>query len=481
VETGIGLRDLVVRTIVAVDLALLAYFVAINTIYLVFSIVAYVTLRQHRKRWTARELGAVMRSPATPGISVLVPAFNEAVNVVDSVRSLMFLNYPLYEVIVVNDGSRDDTLKVLVEAFDLVRAPSSHHQRVETSPVRGVYRSITDQDLVVIDKENGGKSDAINAALNAARHPLICVIDADSVLEEHSLARAVLPFIENPHTVAVGGIIRLANGCTVDHGRVIDVGLPKSHLARFQVVEYLRAFLAGRVALSKLNGLLIISGAFGLFRRQAVVDVGGFRQDTVGEDMEMVTKLHRHFRLKGEPYRVVFQPDPVCWTEAPEKMGSLARQRDRWQRGTLQVLSLHRGMMLNPRYGLLGLVVFPYYLVFEGIGPIIELLGYVLTILAASFGLIDWSFAQLLFLAAVVYGTLISVASVMLEEVSFRRYPRLSDLLVLSCCGIIENFGYRQLTTWWRVIGVVGFLRGSQAWGKMKRKGFERHHETAAR
>jgi cellulose synthase/poly-beta-1,6-N-acetylglucosamine synthase-like glycosyltransferase len=343
---------------------------------------------------------------------------------------------------------------------------------VGTAAVRGVYRSILDQALTVIDKENGGKSDAINAGLNAARHPLLCVIDADSVLEEHSLTRAVLPFIENPHTVAVGGIIRLANGCKVDHGRVVEVGLPASHLARFQVVEYLRAFLAGRVALSEINGLMIISGAFGVFTREAVVAVGGFRQDTVGEDMEMVTKLHRHFRRARRPYRIVFQPDPVCWTEAPERLDSLARQRDRWQRGTLQVLQIHRGMLFNPRYGVLGWLVVPYYVVFEGIGPIIELLGYVVTILGAIFGLIDWSFARLLFLAAVVYGALISLASVLLEEASFRRYPRLSDLLTLAAYGVIENFGYRQLTTWWRVTGVVRFLRGRKDWGTMTRKGF---------
>ncbi len=466
------MRQWTVALLAAFDLVLLAYFLVINTIYLVFSAVAYVKLRHHRRRWTARELGAVMRSPATPGISVLVPAFNEAANVVESVRSLMFLNYPQYEVIVVNDGSTDDTLRLLVDAFDLVRAPASHNQVVGTAAVRGVYRSILGQELTVIDKENGGKSDAINAGLNAARYPLLCVIDADSVLEEHSLTRAVLPFIENPRTIAVGGIIRLANGCTVDHGRVVDVGLPSSHLARFQVVEYLRAFLAGRVALSEINGLMIISGAFGVFDREAVVAVGGFRQDTVGEDMEMVTKLHRHFRQARRPYRIVFQPDPVCWTEAPERLDSLARQRDRWQRGTLQVLRIHRGMLFNPRYGVLGWLVVPYYVVFEGVGPIIELLGYAVTILGASFGLIDWSFARLLFLAAVVYGALISLASVILEEASFRRYPRLRDLLTLAAYGVLENFGYRQLTTWWRVRGVVRFLRGRQDWGRMTRKGF---------
>jgi cellulose synthase/poly-beta-1,6-N-acetylglucosamine synthase-like glycosyltransferase len=475
------LREWTVTALEAFNLLFLGYFLAINTIYLVFSVVAYARLRQHRKRWTARELGAVMRSPATPGISILVPAFNEATNVAESVRSLLFLNYPQYEVIVVNDGSTDTTLEHLVESFSLVRAPTSHKQVVDTMPVRGVYRSIHGQELTAIDKENGGKADAINAGLNAARYPLVCVIDADSVLEEHSLTRAVLPFIENPTTVAVGGIIRLANGCTVDRGRVVEVGLPKSQLARFQVVEYLRAFLASRVTLSMINGLMIISGAFGVFKRDVVAAVGGFRQHTVGEDMELVAHLHRHFREKREPYRIVFQPDPVCWTEAPETIRGLARQRDRWQRGTLQVLSYHWKMFCNPRYGVLGLFVMPYYLIFEGIGPIIELLGYVLTILAVAFGLLNWKFAWLLFLAAVLYGAMISIASVILEEVSFRRYPRLGDILRLSFYGFIENFGYRQMATAWRVRGVFRYLGGHKEWGQMKRKGFEKARETSAR
>jgi cellulose synthase/poly-beta-1,6-N-acetylglucosamine synthase-like glycosyltransferase len=226
---------------------------------------------------------------------------------------------------------------------------------------------------------------------------------------------------------------------------------------------------------------MIISGAFGVFKRQALVDVDGFRQDTVGEDMEIVARLHRFYREHKRKYRIVFQPDPVCWTEGPETLRGLARQRDRWQRGTLQVLSYHWRMCGNPRYGLLGLLVVPYYVIFEGIGPIIELLGYVVTLLAVALGLVDWVFAELLFLAAVVYGAMISIASVILEEVSFRRYPRLAHLLWLGLYGIVENFGYRQMATWWRVRGVIRFLLGRQDWGKMKRKGFEKAHEAAAR
>jgi cellulose synthase/poly-beta-1,6-N-acetylglucosamine synthase-like glycosyltransferase len=465
-------RELVVTIVTAVGLMTMLYVVALNTLYLLFSIIAYVRLRQHRRRWTSRELDAVVRSPATPGISLIVPAFNEAATVAQSVRALLLLNYPQFEVVVVNDGATDTTMAVLIETFGLVRAPLSYDAAIATQPVTRCFRSVTNRDLTVLDKINGGKSDAINAGINASRHGLVCVIDADSVLEEHALTRAVLPFLEDGDTIAAGGIIRIANGCTVVAGRVTDVALPRNMLAAFQVVEYLRAFLATRVAHSWINGLLIISGAFGLFRRDAVVEAGGFRVDTVGEDMDIVTRLHQMCREAGRRYRIVFLPEAVCWTEAPESLKVLASQRKRWQRGTCEVLTRHRVMLANPRYGAAGWFAMPYYWMFEGVGPIFELFGYVTTIAAIVFGLVDLRFAQLLFLAAVAYGVLISVTAVVLEELSFRRYPKTRDLLTLVMYGVLENFGYRQLSTWWRVRGTLDFVRRKREWGTMTRKGF---------
>jgi cellulose synthase/poly-beta-1,6-N-acetylglucosamine synthase-like glycosyltransferase len=458
--------------LVFLELAILAYFLVLNTLYLSFSIVAYVRLRRHRRRWTARDLEAVMRSPATPAISIVVPAYNEEATLAESVRALLLLNYPQFEVIVVSDGSTDGTLAVGARAFDLIPAPVSYAQSIATQPVRGIYRSLAHPDLVMIDKENGGKADAINAGINRARHPIVCVIDADSLLEAHSLTRAVLPFIEDPDTIATGGIVRVANGCRIERGRITEVRLPASRLAMFQTVEYLRAFLAGRVVLSAVNALLIISGAFGLFTREALVAVGGFRTDTIGEDMELVTRLHRVYRERGRRFRIVFQPEPICWTEAPESLRTLARQRNRWQRGTLQVIGFHARMLFNPRYGVVGLLAMPFYLVFEALGPLVELTGYAVTALAVASGVLDWRFAELFFLAAVVYGTLLSVAAVVLEELSFRRYPKVTDLLRLVLYGVLENFGYRQLTTWWRLVGTVDYFRGRQGWGTMTRKGF---------
>lgn len=463
-----------VQTLTAAEIMILCYFFALNTLYLVFSVVAYFRLRTYRRRWTARELAAIIRSPATPAISVIVPAHDEEHTIVESVRSLLLLNYPQFEVVVVNDGSTDGTVERMIAAFDLVRAPVSFAQSIETRAVRAMYRSLSNPDIVFIDKDNGGKADALNAAINAARYSIVCVIDADSLLEEHSLTRAVLPFIEDPKTIAAGGIVRVINGCRVESGRVVEIRLPKNRLALFQVIEYLRSFLAARVTHSSINALLIISGAFGLFRREALIEVGGLRQDSIGEDMELVTRLHALYKRRRQPYRIVFQPDPVCWTEAPESRQILERQRNRWQRGALQVLTFHRSLIGNPRYGTVGLLAMPYYLIFEVLGPIVELVGYVITIVATALGFLNWQFAELLFLTAIVYGCLISVAAVLLEEMSFRRYARLQDLLRLVLYAVLENFGYRQMTLWWRLEGTIDFLLNRQSWGTMTRKGFAR-------
>jgi cellulose synthase/poly-beta-1,6-N-acetylglucosamine synthase-like glycosyltransferase len=452
-------------------LGLLVYFLFINSLYLWFSGFAYVALLKHRRKWTARELGAVMRSAATPGVSILVPAHNEEAGIVSTVRSLQTLNYPQFEVIIISDGSSDATLHRLKEAYGLLRAPGSYEPRLRTAAVRGIYRSLTAREIVVIDKANGGKADAINTGLNAARFPLICIIDADSVVEEHALTRAVLSFIEDPTTVAAGGIVRIGNGCRVDQGRVSDVLAPSSWLARFQVVEYLRAFLAARVTQSAFNALLIVSGAFGVFRRDLLFDAGGLSTSVVGEDMELVVRLHRHCLEHGRPYRIVFQPDPVVWTEAPESIRTLSRQRNRWQRGTLQALARHSAMLGNPRYGRIGLLALPYYAIFEALGPMIEVAGLLVTLLALGFGLIDRGIAELLFVAAVLYGTMISVAAVLLEELSFRRYLRLRDVVSLLAAALLENFGYRQMTAWWRLQGSIDYYRGRNNWGVMVRKG----------
>jgi cellulose synthase/poly-beta-1,6-N-acetylglucosamine synthase-like glycosyltransferase len=404
---------------------------------------------------------------------VLVPAYDEAPTIVESVRSLLALRYPLHEVIVVNDGSQDETVEVLQEAFDLVPVRKALRTLLPTAPIRGVYVSRRHRNLWVVDKVNGGKADALNAAVNASRYPYVCAIDADAILEEDSLLRGARPIIEEPEVVvATGGIVRIANGCTIDGGRVLDVRLPRSRLATMQVLEYFRAFLIGRVGWSRMNALLIISGAFGLFRRSLVETVGGYSRETVGEDMELVVRLHRHLRERDERYRIVFVPDPVCWTEAPETLRQLSRQRRRWQRGLGETLWRHRAVAGNGRYGALGKAAVPYFLLFEFLGPLIELFGLPLILVWWLAGDLSPVFLVGFFVVAMLLGVLLSLAALLLEEHSFRRHRSGREIARLVCFSLVENLGYRQLLAFWRFRAFWDLLRGHSDWGDMRRKGF---------
>ncbi len=459
----------------ALDVAgalVLAYFVLLNLAYAATTVTAYVSLRHHRRRLKVVDLEELVAAPGVPPITLLAPAYNEEATCVEATRSLLTLRYPAYEIVVINDGSRDATLARLTEAFELHPADRMPMAALPCAPVRGVYRSHRHPTLWVIDKENGGKADALNAGLNYCRTPLFCAMDADSLLERDALIRLVRPFLVDASTVAAGGTIRIANGCRVKAGVVTEVALPRNLLARLQVMEYLRAFLAGRIGWAALGATFIISGAFGLFRRATVVEAGGYARDTVGEDMELVVRLHRHCRERRTPYHIGFLPDPVAWTECPETLRGLGRQRDRWQRGLLQALARHRVMLFRPRYGVLGLVGFPYFLFLEGFGPTLELLGYLVFFAALATGAFSTLYAVTFFLVAFMAGGLLSVAAVALEELSFHRYERFGDLIRLLLLAGIETLGYRQLSSYWRLRGLVSALRRRRAWGTMERRGF---------
>jgi len=451
---------------------ILAYFLLLNSSYLVTTLIAFRSLRRYMARLRSMDSGELIASMGAPPITLLAPAYNEEATCVEAVRSLLALNYPEFEIIVVNDGSRDGTVARLIEAFEMYPAPRMFTSDLPTAAIRETYVSRWHSNLWLVDKENGGKADALNAGLLFCRTPLFCAMDADSLLERDALTRIVRPFLEDRRTVAAGGIVRVANGCTVESGVVTDVRLPRNLLAALQVLEYLRSFLAGRMGWNELGGTLIISGAFGIFRRSAVVNVGGFATDTVGEDMELVVRLHRHFLENRIPYRITFLPDPVAWTEAPESVRVLARQRDRWQRGLAETLTRHRTMLLNRRYGRVGGWAYPHFYFLEMWGPILEVVGYVLFALTLALGWAPIPYVVAFLLVAVVGGLALSLTAVGLEELTFRRYPRTSDLLRLFGLAILESFGYRQLNAFWRVRGMVGFLRKRQGWGEMTRKGF---------
>ena len=410
---------------------------------------------------------------ASPPIALLAPAYNEALTIVQSVRSLLSLRYPSFEVIVINDGSSDATLQVLIDAYDLQPVRRHYDEALSHQPIRGIYAAAHQPRLIVVDKANGGKADALNAGINVSRAPIFCSMDADSLLEPDALLRAVRPFVEDPErTVAVGGTVRIANGCVIRDGQVLEVRPPRNLLALLQTVEYLRAFLMARLAWSRINTLTIISGAFGLFRRARVIEVGGYTKGTVGEDMELVVKLHRLMRDQGRPYRDAFVPEPVCWTEAPENLRVLARQRSRWHRGALETFERHWDVMFKPRYGRLGPVGFGYLFLVDVLGPIVELLGYVLIPAFWMLGLLSMDYLLAFLAVSFTFGVVISVGALALEESELRRFPRAWNLVLLTAVAVLENFGYRQLNNLWRLWGLWQYLRRSQSWGTMTRKGF---------
>ena len=468
------LNDVIAAVLAFFAIAAATYFALWNTAQIAMSPVAAAFLWRYQRRQTRRARAVVDRLATLPLVSVVVPACNEELTIVESVRALLALDYESREIVVVNDGSSDGTLSVLQATFQMVPAPLAFVQPVKTAGVRGIYRSTTDPALVVVDKENGGcKADAANAGINAASGVLVLIVDADTVLQPDALRRAVIPFLEDPATVAVGGNVAIVNGCRVDDGRIAHVALPPSWLARFQIIEYMRAFLLFRLACASANGIVLISGAFGLFRRDAVIAVGGYDRTAIGEDMDLTMRLQQYFRARREPIRIAFDPSPLAWTQAPEDWRTLRSQRCRWRRGLLQVLWRHRRMIGNPRFGIIALGVLPYILFFEGLAPILEVGGYVVTTIAAFLGLLNWEYVRVLAAVSVLFGMATTLTAVLLSDIATDRYMRGRDLVLLVAIALLENCGYRQLNAWWGCVGTVQALSGAGDWGVMKRRAFE--------
>ncbi|HEV7773518.1 MAG TPA: glycosyltransferase [Conexibacter sp.] len=450
----------------------LVYFVVLQVTYTLLAIVGWRAIEDYVRRRPMRDYQAVASSELSMPVSILVPAYNEEATIVSSVHSLLTSQFVEFEVVVINDGSSDATMAALTDAFGLVKVGRVPRSNIVTAHVRGVHASPLEPRIVVIDKANGGKADALNAGINHANYPLFCAIDADTMLDAGALSRLVWEFQAAPETVAVGGIVRIVNGSTFEDGQLATVRTPRNLLANLQIVEYLRAFLGGRIGWSKSGMLLIISGAFGLFRRDVCVAVGGYDPTTVGEDAELVVRLHRHQREQGEPCRITFFPDPICWTECPEDLRTLVRQRDRWQRGLIELIARHRRMILNPRYGRIGLIALPYFIVFELLGPAIECFGYALFIASCLLGFVSVTFAIAFFAVSLTYGLVLSFLVILMEERAFRRYPGWRDLIRLTLTAVIENVGYRQLLSFVRLRAWYTIARRRSGWGEMTRKGF---------
>ncbi|MBC7923538.1 MAG: glycosyltransferase family 2 protein [Ferruginibacter sp.] len=445
-------------------------------VYLLLGFFSARELIFYKKKNSFVDYSHILSSPLAPKVSLIVPAYNEGKSIVQSVRSFMSIYYNDFEVILVNDGSKDDSLATLIATYDLVKVNFAVHEYVPLkTPVKAVYRSTNKSyhKLVVVDKHNGGKADALNAGINVSQKDLIVCIDADCIVEQSALLKMVKPFLEErEQVIATGGVVRIVNSCEVEDGRLVKPRVPDQFLAAVQVMEYLRTFLMSRMAWSRLNGLLIISGALGMFDRKVAIACGGYLNGVVGEDMELVVRMRRYMHEQGRKYRVVYIPDPLCWTEAPATVSNLGRQRNRWTRGTAETLWIHRKLFFNPRYGLLGLLSHPFWFIFEFLGPIVEFLGVIFFLFMAALGYVNWEVFFKLLYTLYCFTIMISVSAIVYEELTYRQYPHRSDILKLLGTALLEPFFYHPLTVFWAIQGNFGLFGNKGKWGKMVRQGF---------
>lgn len=460
----------------------------INIVFLVFTLVlfslfslmGYLSTRNsihYKNKNSFGDLSKVMASPLAPGITIIAPAYNEGLTIVENIRSLLSLQYVNYEVMVVNDGSKDDTLQKMIEAYDLIRIDKAIDPDWPCKPIRGVYKSKhrSFSKLTVIDKENGGKSDALNTGIQLSEMKYVGCIDVDCLLQPEALLHVVKSFYQRTkkRVIAVGGVIRIANSCKISGGKLEEIRLPKNWLAKFQLLEYTRSFLLGRMAWGRIDSLLIISGAFGFFDREIALAVGGYDTGTVGEDMEIVFRMRRYMHERKIPYTVEYIPDPLCWTEVPESTKILVNQRDRWARGNLETLYTHKDMFFNPKFGRLGLLSYPYWFFYEWLAPLLEFFGFITVVLFYYLGIINWEFFVAITLAIYTFSVMFSIYAILWDVYSYNQYKKTKDILLLMLCAIIEPITFHPLVVWSAVRGNYKKLfKVNSGWGSQVRKGF---------
>lgn len=450
---------------------ILVFFVALQIIMVLLAIGSALVLRRERIMEKFGRVEDMLGSDLAPPLSIVIPAYNEAAGIVESIRSISMASYPRFEIVVTNDGSTDETLHLLIEAFDLIPVPYPLRAILPTAPVRQVYKSKRSTiDITVVDKENGGRADALNAAITAARFPYVMATDADVIIDGEALIQSMRLIAEDrARVVAVGGNIRPLNGGSVRHGHVVEPGIPDSLFARYQILEYVRSFISSKPAWGAIRALPNVSGAFGIFRRDLVVDLGGYTNGHFGEDLDLTMRIHRLHLDNKIPYRIRYAPAAVVWTEVPPTRAILRRQRIRWHRGLMTAVKDFRSSFFNPKHGTVGMLMWPFIVLFEYLAPIVEFVGYLIVPLALYLGAVKISTVLTLYLIALFLGAVTSLLGLLLDE----RYGYFNDPMeTLKLLGLvfIENVGLRQITVWWRIRAMMGG-KATKVWGNMERRG----------
>ncbi len=463
----------------------LVYAFLLFLIYFLTAVLSVSGLKSYINKNKYVDYKSMLSFQKLPSVSIIAPAYNEEETIVENIKCLLAVQYQNFEIIVVNDGSKDNSLSKIIEYFDLVKVEKAYESNLVCAPIRGIYTSTNPaySHLMIIDKENGGKADALNAGINVSQKDLFLALDVDCIIEPDALLKMVKPFLDDSEHVVIasGGVIRIANSCEVANGRIVKVSYARNFWAKFQVLEYFRAFTMGRMAWSKLNGLLIISGAFGLFDRRRVVKVGGYDKTTVGEDLELVVRLRRYMHeVEKQKYRVAFIPDPLCWTEVPESYEILSRQRNRWTRGGIDTILKHKKMLFNTNYGLIGMVSFPYWVFFEWLAPVLQFVGIIYFVIITFLGLLNLHTFIVLLLFVFSFSVMYSLFAVFYEAYTYNKYHGLNYIVQVLFFIILEMLIYQPLNMYFSLTGNYDFFfkKNRKGWGVMTRTGFSGNKAT---
>ncbi len=445
--------------------------------YAVLGIFSFIKILRYKTYTSRLDDEFLLRSPLTPGISIVAPAYNEEKTIIVNAKSLLTLNYPLFEVIIVNDGSKDRTLELLIEEFDLVETPYAYIEKIKTKPFKRIFKSQNPEysKLTVVDKVNGGtKADASNAGINASQYPYFLCTDVDCILDRNTMLRMIKPVLNsNIKTIGVGATLRMSNSCDISEGVIERVRPPKALIPRFQELEYLRAYLFGKMGWSLLNCVPNISGGLGLFDKEIAINAGGYDGGSHAEDMDIMVKMASHMINNNREYKIEYIPVSCCWTEGPPNVKILSRQRIRWATGLAQIFVVHRKILFNYRYKKLGLVVFPFNFIFEFLAPIIEFLGIIWFIVLIIKGDVNWPMAGYIFLYSYFFGIAVGNMVLLLDNFIQRQYHSFREVFSVWVIILLEPFIYHPLLVYFSLRGYYNFFTSKQMeWGTMTRQGF---------